>query len=127
VALESIIDALSRATGPDRRLDIEIALLVGYRRKIEHVSDGPDLEPVRRVLWIPPTKNDPEMIPHFTKSLDNAYDLAQTIAPGSVGGCSWENGSATARIDDGPYCAAATPALALCIAVLHTVKRNSAV
>jgi len=125
MALETILDELRRATGPERRLDIEIALLIGYRRKVEHVRDGPDHEPTKRVLWLPPSKNIPEMIPHFTKSIDHAYDLVQMIDPDNVGGCSWENGKASARVNDGPYCEAATPALALCVAALIARERQS--
>lgn len=118
MALPDLIIELENATGPDRKLDTAIALFAGYKRKVEHVTETPGKEPVRRVLWVMPGGGDATRVPYYTSSIDIAFELAQTIAPFNAGGCSWVEGRGHAKINDGQYCHAATPAIALCIAAL---------
>lgn len=118
MALPDLILELENAAGPDRRLDTAIALLVGYRRKVEHITEAHGKEPVRQVLWVVPGGGDTAKVPYYTSSLDTAYELTQLVAPLNEGGCSWVGGTGHAKINDGPHCHAATPALALCVAAL---------
>lgn len=113
-----LIEKLHSLKQPDRRIDIEIAMFVGYRREID--------EKDRRVLWFDPNGTDPVRIPPYTSSLDHARDFANTVLPGHVAGCSWERGMGSARIDDGPYVQASSAEIALCIAALIAKnKRDS--
>ncbi|MDE3814292.1 hypothetical protein I7I49_29395 [Sinorhizobium meliloti] len=118
MALPDLILELENAAVPDRRLDTAIALVVGYKRKVEHVTQTPGKEPVRQTLWIMPGGGEQPRVPYYTSSIDAAYELAQTIAPNNAGGCSYDGGRGRAKINDGQYCHAATPALALCVAAL---------
>lgn len=116
--VQDLIESLQNAKGPDRRLDVAIALLVGYQRV--EVLDG-EGEQRTRLLFLAPSTNDPAKVPDYTRSIDAAYRLAQTLAPSHSGGCSWEDGMGSARISDGPYCQAANPAIALCVATLSNI------
>lgn len=117
--LQHVIDQLAVATGSDRRLDGEIAQIVGFRRRVEEFRDGSTGEVRTRVLWVVPTGEAAPRVPHYTRDIVDAVELAREEFPGHVGGCSWEPGRASARIDDGPYFQAASVPLALCMAVLH--------
>lgn len=107
-----LLDRLKAARAPERTLDLAIAMLLGYRREV--VEDKGD----KTVNWYAPTGGTAERIPLFTSSVDDARELANALFPGHVAGCSWESGMASAKIDDGPYIEAPSPALALCIAVI---------
>lgn len=105
----TLIEKLQALTEPDRRVDVELAMLAGYRREI-----GDD----RRVLWFDANGTDPVRIPLYTSSVDHARDFAKALVPGHVGGCSWERGVGSARVDDGPFIQASSAEIALCIAAL---------
>lgn len=110
--IDEIISELEAASGPDRKIDAAIALLVGYRRGVEK-----DPSVGERVIWLSPSGIGAR-IPYYTAVIDAAYDLAQTIAPDHVGGCSWEKGMGSARILPMETCQAASPVIALCLAAL---------
>lgn len=119
VAIQDLISNLEKAAEGGRAFDVEIGLLMGWRRKVEHVKTDEHGEPERRIFWIVPSGKDPGTVPHYSTSLDAALLLARTVSPGHSGGVSWVDGKGTAIINDGPYCVAATPALALCVAALR--------
>lgn len=109
--LVNLFERLRSLKGPDRRIDIELAMLAGYRREVD------DKE--RRVLWFDPKGKDPVRIPPYTASLDHAREFAEFVRPGHVGGCSWDGKSGHARIDPDQYFSAPSPEIALCLAALH--------
>jgi hypothetical protein len=116
--IREIIDQLQGLKGPSRRLDGEIAQLVGWKKKVEAFKDPNSGQARERVLWLVPSNNDEGIIPRYTLSIQDAYNLAQDLAPDNIGGCSWENGQGTAIINDGSYFQAASAPIALCIAAL---------
>lgn len=101
---------------PSRKLDIMIGELAGYRKAND--TKYP------KFSWHHPG-GKVARLPKFTESIQDAYELLQLISPGNIGGCSWEDGDATAKIEDGPFCRAATPALAICIAALVELYKKS--
>ncbi|PND18628.1 hypothetical protein CN934_26855 [Ensifer sp. MMN_5] len=120
MAIADLIADLEKASEGHRSLDAAIGILLGWRRKVEYLKTEEGGEPVRRVFWIVPSGDDPGRVPYFTTSIEDAFLLARTIAPGHTGGVSWDDdGRGTAIVDGGPYCEAATPALALCAAALR--------
>lgn len=116
--IQILIDKLKAATGPERALDGQIAEVLGWQKRLEPVIDPKTGESKQRTLWIVPAGDDFGRIPLYTSSLDAAFELAHAVAPDNVGGCTWEKGKGSARIVGGPYCQAATPILALCVAAL---------
>jgi hypothetical protein len=89
------------------KLDEALAIVAGYKRVV-----GQD----QIVKWIAPGTTNAAGLPTFTKTMDAAYKLTRILAPNEeVGGCSWEPGSGTAKLGDGPFCIAANPALAICL------------
>ncbi|MEY9773068.1 hypothetical protein [Sinorhizobium fredii] len=120
--IREIIDQLQRLEGPSRRLDGEIAQVVGWKKKVEAFKDPKTGETRERLLWLVPSNNDEGIIPRYTLNINDAYDLAQELAPNNIGGCSWEPGKGTAIINDGTYCQAASPPIALCIAALKAIQ-----
>ncbi|SCW66735.1 hypothetical protein SAMN02927900_03633 [Rhizobium mongolense subsp. loessense] len=113
MTLEEIIQRLESATGPDRTLDVEIALAVGYQRRAANSADTE-----QRVVWIRPDGSLPQKIPFFTAAVDDALALVMRIAPDKSGGFSWESGVGSAKLGESQYVQSVTPAIALCIAAL---------
>jgi hypothetical protein len=113
LTLEDIIYRLENAKGPDRTLDAEIALAVGYQRRTENPNDAE-----RRVVWIKPDGGLPEKIPCFTATVDDALSLVRRVAPDKSGGFSWERGVGSAKLGESQYVQSVSPAIALCIAAL---------
>lgn len=125
MSVESLIAKLRSMKGPDRNVELEIAELLGWRRKIEPFIDTKTGERKQRTLWLVPTSNDTANVPFYTSNLFDAYRLAQDLFPGHVGGCSWEPGMGSARIGAAPICQAASPMIALCIAALTELQKNT--
>lgn len=115
MGLEEIIRELMNAPKANRKLDEVIAILAGYTRVFERVQGEGGAEE-SKVLWVPPGSSKKVPLPGFTNSIDIARNFIEIISPKSVVGCSWEEGAGHAKVDDNPYCSAATPSLALCIA-----------
>jgi hypothetical protein len=112
-----ILEALRDAKAPNRRLDIEIALLLGWTRTSAIVR-GDDGRSSKSVSWFKPGEDTPSAVPFYTSSIDAAYELAQYLIPGHAAACTWSKEESTAVIDDGSPVIAADPAIALCIAIL---------
>lgn len=101
-----IVQRLETLTGPDTDLDVEIASLCQFELR-SGKSPGQPVVSLTRV-------------PAFTRFVDDALKLVAHVAPGESGGFGWENGTASARIGEGRYAKAVTPAAAICIAaILH--------
>jgi len=116
--IRELIEELEEANEPSRQLDVALAVLVGYKRKVENVRDPKSGEQSKRVLWLLPGGQDPGRVPRYTALIDEAYSFARTVAPSLAGGVSWDEDRGYARIGDGPNCSAVSPAIALCIAAL---------
>jgi hypothetical protein len=117
MAISDLILQLQHAKEPSKELDISIGIVMGYKRRVKTDKENGS-EQERKVVWLYPNNGDESSLPAFTAAIDDAYLLAQSLAPGCVGGVSWDTQGGTAKIDDGPYFTASTPALALCIAAL---------
>ena len=118
MAISDLILQLQHAKEPSKDLDISIGIVMGYKRHVKPAAKDDGGQQERQVAWLYPVNGDEASMPAFTARIDDAYFLAQSLVPGCVGGVSWDSRGGTARIDDGPYFSAATPALALCIAAL---------
>jgi hypothetical protein len=116
MAISDLILQLQHTKEPSKELDISIGIVMGYKRHVKTVENGGQQE--RKVVWLYPNNGDESSLPAFTAKIDDAYLLARSLVPGCIGGVSWDSRGGTARIDDGPYFTAATPAIALCIAAL---------
>src|SRR5678816_2245189 len=122
MAIMDLIADLESASEGRRELDSSIGLTLGWLRKVEHKQVAGSSEATRNVVWIAPISNKPSSsLPHFSTSLDAAFFLVSTVIPGGRGAVSWEpGGSSFAAVNSGEYCSGATPAVALCIAVLKS-------
>jgi hypothetical protein len=121
MSLQRTINLLQSATNPARSLDAAIAESIGWKRLVDVRKDPSSGEEVKSTTWIMPNSNEPGKVPFYSANLQHAYDLAQKLAPSHVGGCSWEYGKGSARINNGSYVQAANPQIALCIAALLTL------
>lgn len=125
MTIESTITELKDAAAPSRQLDRSIAELIGWKRALLPAFDESTGEQKSNPVWLAPKDGAPANVPFYTSNLEDAFRLSQMVAPLSVGGCAWEQGSASAQIGEGnPKIQAATPAIALCIAALLIVRRN---
>ena len=111
--MEDLIRQIEEATGPDRGLDAEIALAIGWRL---------DQSEPRDRWWEPDRSHYLDEPPEFTASLDAALTLVpEGIAIWRIGNNDdqWEGeGPFLARCGGPRFTFAATPALALCAAAL---------
>ncbi|MGK6317774.1 hypothetical protein [Neorhizobium sp. DT-125] len=122
--VDAVIDNLKATKGPSRKLDSEIAQVLGWRLKTETFVDAATGETKQRHLWLVPKTDELGKIPFYTLDLEAAYRLTQDVAPSEAAGCMWEDGIASARIGDGPTVEAANAAIALCIAALVASKNR---
>jgi len=118
--IEELILGLAKADGPNRFLDIAIALMVGYRREVETNQGGE----TTRAIWRHPVTNEIVRVPTFTQSIDDALKFVESVAPSQDLGFSWEEGKGSAKIGDGIYCQAVNPAIALCMAAALVKRRE---
>lgn len=118
--LQEVVSQLKRLDAPSRRVDGEIAQLLGWTKKTASFSHQQSGEEKQSIVWFPPGTSTEGSIPKFTSSIQDAVNLGQMICPHDVGGFSWEPGFATARFGDRPIYKAATPAIAICIAALSS-------
>ena len=121
----TIIESLQAATGGSRILDRHIAEAIGWRREIREDRDDSG-QIIARGVWYEPNSDKPGTIPNYTGDLEAAHSLVRFVAPGSSGGCSWEDDAASAKIGSGPYSQARSPALALSCAALKFFLNASA-
>lgn len=122
--IETVIKDLKRASAPSRSLDRAIAELVGWKRTV--LSENDQNPGKTNTVWLAPKDGAPANVPFYTSNLEDAFRLAQMVAPSHVGGCAWEDGMGSAQIgEDGPKVEASSPTIALCIAALLIVRRNS--
>lgn len=118
MAIKDLIAQLQSMEAPDRTIDKEIALVTGYRRKVD-TSGGE-----RNVTWfLGKDRLENQRLPKFTDNLDDAYELAGRLFPGVSGGVSWSS-EYLATVNQCPTCTGKTPALALCAAVLTALLRK---
>lgn len=120
MAISDLINDLQALKGPDRKIDVSIALATGYRRKVDE-SNGE-----RVVTWHHASnpKTLVPRIPKFTEQIGAAYDLAIKVCPGRDGGASWGPDGGGATINGAGPCEGANSAIALCIAVLKILDKQ---
>ncbi|TNM66161.1 hypothetical protein [Aliirhizobium smilacinae] len=107
-----------------RRLDGEIAKILGWREVAEKLTE--DGETKTRYVWLHPENGQPGKVPFYTTNLDAAIQFAEAACPNERCGFSWEDGKASARLGNGPYFQAKNPILALSAAALHRVVTTTA-
>lgn len=118
MAVTDLIEEVETLKRPNRDVDIKIALYFGWQRKVEHAETNGG---GRNVIWYWQGEEHSKL-PNFTGSIDAALGILTSTSPRFTGGFTWvdqESGKiATVIINGGPYCHAATPALAICAAAL---------
>lgn len=120
MSLDEVIEALKSAKTPSRNLDVAVATATGWRIGVGRSDQGRSTK-----VWVSPTSQKVDRVPFYTSDLQHALDLVRSIAPDQKSGCSWEeNGTGNAKIGNGPFFQASTPAIALCIAALDWVMRE---
>lgn len=118
--LRELIRTLRAAPGPDRDLDVQIAIRMGYQRQEETPASGDGARQERR-LWLIPTGESVSLVPFYTKKLDDAYALALSVVPKHAAAVAMVGGRGSAHIEDGDPETGANPPIALCIAVLKAL------
>ncbi|MBD9641909.1 hypothetical protein IB277_37130 [Ensifer sp. ENS07] len=119
MAIVDLIRVLESADAGSRKLDADIALFIGWRRKVESIKINAKTGlPVKRTVWIVPSSDGTGKVPPFTTSLDAAYELAKDVARDTDIGLSFADGTYTAVVGDSGYLHAGAPALALCAAAV---------
>lgn len=111
IAIRQTVINLSRASGPDRILDAEIAFILGWRSDSSNSETCNDPD---KKLWRNP---DGELcsIPKFTSNLDIAMGVVEQFSTILEGGFGWEVNQGSAKFGLSKALAASTPVLAVCI------------
>ena len=97
--LRELLVSLRDAKEPSKILDVEIGKIFGYVQNFDR-------------SWVSPQSEALDILPRFTADLDDAA----LLTAGLPCGASWEVDKGSARVGDGKYFQAASPAIALCIA-----------
>ncbi|MCV9961163.1 hypothetical protein OIU34_04550 [Pararhizobium sp. BT-229] len=118
---QELVRRLTALSRPDRALDAEIGMMIGYTRRMKNDLDPETGQELHVAVWESPNGDEVRM-PHFTQLIHDAHLLVQTILPLSIGGASWDEKGGAARIDNGPYVTAANSAIAICIAALGQME-----
>ncbi|HTO33332.1 MAG TPA: hypothetical protein VL202_19470 [Pararhizobium sp.] len=118
-----LIKRLTSLKEPNRGLDGEIGLLLGYTRSLKVEIHPKSKKETSKAVWHSRAKKETKL-PYYTRFINDAYRFAQTALPGQVGGVSWDSKGGSARMGKGPYITAANPAIALCIAVLGNMPEK---
>ncbi|EHK77681.1 hypothetical protein SM0020_12175 [Sinorhizobium meliloti CCNWSX0020] len=116
--LERLISRLESLPEASRPVDGHIAVLVGFEKRTVDVIDPKTGDRRTHVQWVSPSGECPATVPSYTADIDAAFQLAQALAPGVAGGCSWTPEGGTALIEGAEACEASTPAIALCMAAI---------
>ncbi len=119
--IRDIIDILEGARAPERMHDGYVGSLFGWRRNVEYLTREGNPVPTKKVTWLSPS-GEPGIVPFYTTSLEAAVELASKIAAMDTWAVAWADGKGRAKIGDGPYCEALTPAMALCISALKIMQ-----
>jgi len=121
--LTEVVTQLKEAKSGSRPLDVQIALAVGWRRKVEPANNQKAGEKPK-TLWLLPNTNEVGRVPNYTTDLHHAFELANQLLPAHVGACSWEPGMGSAKIGlENEPVQASSPMLAVCIAALELYVR----
>lgn len=115
--MRDLIERLEKAAGPDRGLDLDIAIATGVV-SADVAGYGPYLRRIEA------RRCDP-----VTESIDAAVALVERVAPNKIMFSNWPGGEkpAVARLGrDGEDVRAATMPIALCIALLRAKEASDA-
>lgn len=119
--LASLIEDLGNLQTPNRRADASVAGALGMQERRQSFREKGELK--EQVYWYLEDKAFPR-IPLFTASLDAAMLAVEVVAPTSLGVAFRPFGKGSAVLNETQHFDAATPAIALCMAVLHEMGRR---
>lgn len=118
MAITDLIEEVEALKRPNRDVDVKIALIVGWQRKVEHSGTSGTS---RNVIWYWQGEAAARL-PNFTGSIDASLQLLDMVSPRFTGGFTWlvkeQQKTATVKINNEPFSHAETPALALCLTAL---------
>ncbi|MCA1439322.1 hypothetical protein I6F07_03595 [Ensifer sp. IC4062] len=118
----SLIEDLGNLQAPNRRADERIALAIGMRERRQTFREKGEIK--EQVYWYLGEKAFPR-IPLFTSSLDAAMVAVEMVAPFTLGVAFRRFGKGSAVLNEGEHFDAATPAIALCMAVLKEMENKA--
>lgn len=118
----TLIELIEKAETGDRRLDKKFAAAIGWQSHYGYQDNPSTGKRETIVVWVDPKTGFESRIPQYTSSLEDSKEAAQAMFSNEAIAVSWGNGSATAALSDARISAtAATPALALCSALLKAM------
>ncbi|MBW6421694.1 hypothetical protein KX729_09600 [Rhizobium sp. XQZ8] len=120
--VNEVLRRLKKAKAPHRTLDIMIGLLAGYSRTFEQLLPG-ETEKVSPV-FIDKSGQRTKM-PDYTRNLDEAVALAETLMPGTPVAFTWEGEVYRAQVWDAPPAEAPDLSLAICTAIFEAYAMQS--
>lgn len=109
MSISLLIENLKQLEEPHRNADLTIAQEIGY-------TIGEDSR------WYTPAGHRITRVPFFTKKVDEAIILSEIVMGESVCALVKDKAVWRAQAEGGPVVYGKTPAIALCIAVLETLR-----
>ncbi len=118
----TLIELIEKAEIGDRRLDKKFAAAIGWQSHYGYQDNPNTGQRETIVVWIDPKTGFESRIPQYTTSLEDSKEAAEAVFSQEAVAVSWGKGNATAAFSDAKVRAtAATPALALCSAILRAM------
>lgn len=118
-----LIIALRELDGPSRKLDGEVARLIGWNKKMERRGKG-DGNVIEIGVWYRPDGSEARKVPFFTESVQSAYELLREIEPNMVAACAFSSDGGKAHIEGMSPVFASTLPIALCISGLLIIEKQ---
>ncbi|OAP43742.1 hypothetical protein ATC00_02560 [Sinorhizobium americanum] len=115
MSLERILRLVEGATGSDRRLDVILGRLIGYKMVEGGSTDADPLE----AHWVR-EDGKPVKMPRFSESVDAAWRFSSSLCPGAeILAVTFGQDMPKAQVNSSKAEGLAEPALALCAAAIR--------
>lgn len=120
-----VIKELEAENEGSRSLDSSIALALGWERTPKVLKNEVTGKVTTKYLWFDPASNKRVTVPHFTTSVQDAFEFSQLVDPECVGALRRDPEGYMAQIEDeGTESYAATAPIAICLATLRFMEKK---
>lgn len=117
-----VIISVREAESGKRKIDGDIARVLGWEKKIENRSDRGSGNVIEIGVWYRPNGSEARKVPFYTESLQSAYELLRDLVPDRAVACCFEANGGCAQIEGMEPVFAKTVPLALCLAALEYIR-----
>lgn len=115
--VSNTISDLQELDGPKRKVDGDIARIIGWKKIVES-RPSPSGEEIEVGAWYLPSGKKARKVPFYTESVNSAYELMKLFAPERAAACAFGPDICKAQIEGmDPVFSKSLP-VAMCLAAL---------